>query len=178
MAARRVMLTGLSEWAKVFADNRDLTGYKPTPDAVGTYEKTDGACTINLIMDEKNYDMLKATKSMKVGKDDLEGRGKKVTFHRPYNTGRDWDGGAPLVLKADGTVWDYHVDGNIGNGSLVEIYLSVYDIPKYGNTGTKLEKVKVLDHVEYIQPQDDGDVPPATKAPVKKKATEDAEVLF
>jgi len=178
MATRKVKLTGIAEWAKVFPEIRDLTGYKPTPDAIGTYEATDGACTINVIMDQENYDKLKATKSMKVGKDDPEGRGKRVALHRPYQTKNDWDGGPPLVLKSDGTVWDYSIDGTIGNGSLVEVYLAVYDIPKYGSTGTRLDKVKVLEHVEYIQPQDDGDVPPATKIPSKKKASEDAEVLF
>jgi len=47
MATRKVILTGISEWAKVFEQNRDKTGCKPTPEAQGTYEATDGACTID-----------------------------------------------------------------------------------------------------------------------------------
>ena len=176
MATRKIKLTGISEWARVFAENRDLTGFKPSPQPEGTYEKHDGACSIDLIMDDDNYGILKASKSMKEARKDEEGRGKRVTFIRKFNTGNDWDSGAPIVLKSDGTPWSYSADGNIGNGSTVELYLSVYDIVKYGNTGTRLEKVKVLDHVEYIQPQDDGDVPPSTKKPSSKSA--DAEVLF
>ena len=30
MATRIVKLTGIAEWAKVFEQNRDLTGWKPT----------------------------------------------------------------------------------------------------------------------------------------------------
>jgi len=176
MAKRNVKLTGISQWAKVFSQNRDMTGFKPTPDAIGSYEDCNGACTIDLIMDDDNYKILQASKSMKVGTDDDEGRGKKVTFVRKFDTGYDWSSGAPLVVKSDGGIWDFDVDGNIGNGSTVEVYLTVYDIKKYGNTGTRLEKVRVIDHVEYIQPQDDGDVPPSSKKPSSKSA--DAEVLF
>ena len=52
MATRKVQLVGIAEWAKVFATNRDLTGYKPSPAAEGSYEKYNGACTINLILDD------------------------------------------------------------------------------------------------------------------------------
>ena len=55
MATRKVILTGISEWAKVFEQNRDKTGYKPTPEAQGTYEASDGACTIDVILDKDNF---------------------------------------------------------------------------------------------------------------------------
>jgi hypothetical protein len=42
--------------------------------------------------------------------------------------------------------------------------------------GTRLDKVTVLDHVEYIPPQDDGGTSPALEKPVEA-ATEDS-VLF
>ena len=45
MATRKVKLTGTAEWAKVFAQNRDLKGFE------GAYEDHDGACTIDLLMD-------------------------------------------------------------------------------------------------------------------------------
>ena len=178
MALRKLKLRGLSKWAKVFAENRDLTGYKPSEQVEGSYEKYDGACTIDVIMDEDNYKRLQASKSMKVGKEDPEGNGIKVNFDRKFNTGHDWSGGPPIVVKADNTPWDYSIDGNIGNGSTVEIDISVYDIKTYGSVGTRLEKVKVLDHVEYIQPQDDGDTPPSTKKPTSKSDGDNAEVLF
>ena len=65
MATRKVILTGISEWAKVFEQNRDKTGYKPTPEAQGTYEASDGACTIDVILDKDNFSKLKSSKSMK-----------------------------------------------------------------------------------------------------------------
>ena len=46
-------------------------------------------------------------------------------------------------------------------------------IVTHGNLGAEL--LKVLEHVEYIQPQTDGDVPPSTKKPSKKTSE---EVLF
>ena len=48
MATRKVKLTGTAEWAKVFEQNRDLKGFE------GAYEAHDGACTIDLLMDEAN----------------------------------------------------------------------------------------------------------------------------
>ena len=149
MATRKVKLEGIAEWAKVFEENREMTGYKPTPEAVGAYEDCNGACKIDIIMNDVNYKKLKASKSMKTGTDDALDRGKKVTFVRKFETGRDWDSGVPIVLKEDDTRWDYEVDGPIGNGSIVEVTLAVYDIKKYGNTGTRLERVKVIDHKPY-----------------------------
>ena len=167
MATRKVKLTGTAEWAKVFPQNRDLLGFD------GAYQDCDGACTIDVILDDENMAKLTATGSMKRGTPDPDGRGKKVRLVRKYNTGRDWDSGAPIVTKSDGTTWDYDTDGTIGNGSTVEVLLSVYDTRM---KSTRLDKVIVLDHVEYIPPQDDGGASPALEKPVEA-ATEDS-VLF
>ena len=69
MATRIVKLTGIGEWAKVFEDNRDMQGYD------GVYEACNGACTIDVILDEDNLTKLKASRSIKRGKPDPEGRG-------------------------------------------------------------------------------------------------------
>jgi hypothetical protein len=106
---------------------------------------------------------------MKTGTDDALDRGKKVTFVRKFETGRDWDSGVPIVLKEDNTRWDYESDGPIGNGSIVEVTLAVYDIKKYGNTGTRLEKVKVIEHKPY---DPDGDEDTFTAPPKKESANE------
>ena len=98
MATRKVKLTGTAEWAKVFAENRDLKGFE------GAYEAHDGACTIDLIMDEANVAALKASRSIKNPKD--VGNGLfKTKFVRKFDTGRDWDSGAPNVTNADGDPW-------------------------------------------------------------------------
>jgi len=61
MATRKVKLSGIAEWAKVFTQNRDMEGFD------GVYKDHNGACTIDLIMDEDNLAALKASRSMKRG---------------------------------------------------------------------------------------------------------------
>ena len=167
MATRRVKLTGIAEWSKVFVQNRDTKGYE------GAYEDCDGACTIDLIMDDSNLSLLQASRSMKKGSPDRDGRGTKVTFVRKYDTGRDWDSGAPVVLKPDDSKWDLEVDGFIGNGSKVEVYLSVYDTKRKDIVGTRLDKIKVLDIV-YFEPDD---VEEVTVPPTQPVVADDA-ILF
>ena len=70
-----------------------------------------------------------------------------------------------VVVKSDGTTWDMDVDGLIGNGSTVAVTLSVYDTRK-SIVGTRLDRVKVLEHVK--PPSDDDDeVDYATTTKVK-----------
>ena len=182
MATRIVKITGIAEWAKVFADNRDLTGWKASPQVEGTYEKYDGACTIDLILDDDSVAKLQAAKCAKGFKPDLLGRGQRVKFDRKFNTGHDWSSGAPIVTKEDGSKWTLDEDGPIGNGSTVEVTLHIYDLPSYGTVGTRLEHVHVVDHLQYlppqefIQPQDSGDSPPAPKK--KAKEVLEDEILF
>tara|TARA_R100000544_G_scaffold18477_1_gene8829 strand:+ start:233 stop:736 length:504 start_codon:yes stop_codon:yes gene_type:complete len=167
MATRIVKLTGIGEWAKVFEDNRDMQGYD------GVYEACNGACTIDVILDEDNLTKLKASRSIKRGKPDPEGRGHTVRFVRKFDGGQPRNSGAPIVLKADDTPWSYDEDGVIGNGSTVEVTLSVYDTRMANIVGTRLDKVKVLKHIEYVSDMGDSP-PPATES---KTVAED-EVLF
>ena len=166
MATRKVKLTGIAEWAKVFTQNRDMEGFD------GVYKDHNGACTIDLIMDEDNLTALKASRSMKKGSPDPQGRGTKVKFIRKFDTGRDWDSGAPVVKKSDNSDWDFSSDGPIGNGSTVEVELSVYDTSRPNIVGTRLDKVTVLDHVEYIR-----DTAGETASP-PTAAKQEGEVLF
>ena len=167
MATRKVKLTGTAEWAKVFEQNRDLKGFE------GAYEAHDGACTIDLIMDDDNLAALKASRSMKRGTPDQMGRGTKVKLVRKFDTGRDWDSGAPVVKKSDGTDWDYDLDGTIGNGSTVEVVLSVYDTKMKSIVGTRLDAVTVLDHVQYVPDTASDDASPSVAA-----ENNNSEVLF
>ena len=167
MATRKVVLTGIAEWAKVFEDNRDLKGFE------GAYEEFDGACTIDMILDKENMDRLSASRSMKKGSPDAEGRGTRVRFVRKFNTGRDWDSGSPTVLKSDGTKWDMDIDGLIGNGSIVAVTLSVYDTSRKSIVGTRLDRVNVLEHVK--PPSDDEDEVAAMPPPQKLKVVQGEE---
>ena len=168
MATRKIKLTGIAEWARVFEINRDMDGFD------GVYRDHDGACTIDIIMDDDNLATLKASRSMKKGTPDAEGRGTKVKFIRKFNTGKDWDSGAPTVQKSDGSTWDLSSDGTIGNGSTVEVELSVYDTSRPNIVGTRLDKVKVIDHVTYVADTAGDDTSPP---PVAKEETQ-SEVLF
>jgi len=169
MATRKVKLTGTAEWAKVFEQNRDLTGYE------GAYEAHDGACTIDLLMDEANVAALKASRSIKQPKD--VGNGLfKAKFIRKFNTGRDWDSGAPVVTHADGTPWDFDSDGPIGNGSSVEVMLSVYDTSYKNRAGTRLDSIKVIELVNDEEIISANTVAaPSSPSPVKEM---NDEVLF
>ena len=172
MATRKVILVGIAEWAKVFEENRDKVGFKDG-DAPGTYEDTDGACPIDMILDKENMDRLIASKSMKKGSPDAEGRGTRVRFVRKFNTGRDWDSGSPVVVKSDGTKWDMDVDGLIGNGSTVAVTLSVYDTRRKSIVGTRLDRVKVLEHV--LPPSNDDDEVVSMPPPQKLKVVQGEE---
>ena len=167
MATRKVILVGVAEWAKVFEDNRDMKGFE------GAYEEFDGACTIDMILDSENMGRLSASKSMKKGSPDAEGRGTRVRFVRKFNTGRDWDSGSPVVVKSDGTTWDMDVDGLIGNGSTVAVTLSVYDTSRKSIVGTRLDRVKVLEHVK--PPSDDDDEVATMPPPQKLKVVQGEE---
>ena len=170
MATRKVVLTGIGEWAKVFEDNRDMKGFE------GAWEEFNGACTIDMILDDENMQILRNSKSMKKGTPDPEGRGTKVRLIRKFETGRDWDSGAPVVTKSDGSKWNYEEDGTIGNGSTVQVTLSVYDTSRKGIVGTRLDRIKVINHVEY-QPEDEDEVvPPPPPRVVSDNSAK--EVLF
>jgi hypothetical protein len=166
MATRKVKVSGIAEWAKVFPQNRDMEGFD------GIYRDHDGACTIDVIMDDDSLAALKASRSMKKGSADPQGRGTKVKFIRKYNTGRDWDSGAPIVTWADGSPYDFDTDGSIGNGSTVEVELSVYDTSRPAIVGTRLDKVTVLDKVDYVR-----DTAGETASP-PTAAKQEGEVLF
>jgi hypothetical protein len=146
MASKNVILEGVSMWAKVFEDNRDMHGYK------GAYDDTNGRTTINVLLDADNYKKLQSSGTMKRGKP--EGDLMNVKFERKWDTGRDFDSGPPQVLKSDGNPWVFEDDGYIGNGSIVKVLINVTDLPKQGVVSTRLETVKVLKKEEYDNAND------------------------
>lgn len=174
MATRKVKLTGLGYWARVFEDNRDLTGYENALADIG------GQTTIDLDLDELQMEKLKQSKSMKKGSPSADNEGlTRVKFTRKWT--ENFGGGAPTVLKADGTVWDYDEDGPIGNGSTVEVTLSVYDTSRKNIVGTRLDKVKVVNHVPYVADEDQEEEPVKASKPANKKKLpelEDDEIPF
>lgn len=178
MATRKVKLTGIGYWAKVFEDYRDLTGYENALKDAG------GQCTIDVDLDAESMAKLVKSKTMLKGKPSPDNDGlTRVRFKRKWEEA--YAGGAPKVVKADGTVWDYDEDGSIGNGSTVDVILNVYDTKRKGIIGTRLEKVKVTKHVEYNPDEDEeeGEAPPPAKsttkpAPKTYKVEDDDEISF
>lgn len=138
---KKVIVEGIANWGKIFASNRDMEGYK------GAYKEYDGATSIELVLDSDNWEKLKRSGTMKRGKP-VDG-GTAVKLERKWNTGKDWDSGAPEVLRADGNPWDVDTDGFIGNGSKVRVMAVVTDFPDKGVSSTRLEMVKVLELVPY-----------------------------
>ena len=140
---KKVVVEGIAEWAKVFESNRDKVGYK------GAYEDTNGRTSVNLILDEDNYALLRQGGSLKRGTPDADGRGTSVKVDRKWETDKDWDCGAPEIYRADGNPWVLETDGYIGNGSKVRVHLTVTHFPDRGVASTRLDAIKVLELVPY-----------------------------
>jgi hypothetical protein len=174
MGTRKVKLTGYAYWAKVFEDNRDKTGFENALVEIG------GQTTIDMDLDNESMEKLKKSKSMKRGSPSNDNGGMtRVRFTRKWT--EEYGGGEPTVVKADGTKWDYDEDGPIGNGSTVEVVLSVYDTSRKAIVGTRLDKVKVLEHKAYNPDGDDDEeeeVKPAAKAKAPAKVELEDEIPF
>lgn len=170
MSTRKVKLQGPAYWCKVFPENRDLTGFEDALKDIG------GQTTIDIDLDADNYEKLKKSRSMKTGNPSPDNEGmRRVKFTRKWT--EKFGGGAPTVTKADGTVWDIDDDGLLGNGSEVQVTLSVYDTSRARIVGTRLEAVKVLKAVKY-DPDADTDDEPAKEAPKQPTKDLDDEIPF
>ena len=174
MATRLVKLRGIGYWAKVFENNRDLTGYENALADVG------GQTTIDVDLDEQHIDLLKRSKSMLTGRQSPDNPDlTRVKFKRKWQ--EQYGGGEPKIVRADDTPWDIETDGLIGNGSEVEVTLAVYDTSRPRIVGTRLDKVKVTKHVPYegssIEVMSVDDMPKATAQP-KVQALADDEIPF
>jgi len=136
MATKTIEIQGTIEWAKLFEDNRDN----------GEYDvETDGATTVDIIVDEATSKRIKDAGIRKTGK--VEEGGIRYKMKRPWKDkfDREWAAGPPKVFGPDGSVWP---DGElIGNGSVGVVFVDVYDT-KMGK-GCRLNGVQVIDHVSF-----------------------------
>lgn len=168
-------------WAKVFEETRDMTGYKKNARSKGSFEDCNGAYTVQVELTEEAVQQLEeagSAKEYRDGKGNIKDEAKFVKKHEVYNKDGEvipFLSGPPEVARADGTPWDIHEDGLIGNGTTAVVRIEVYDMGD-GETSTKLAGIQVVDLVEY-----DGDFTPRPKgfadrsgnktkaAPAKKK---------
>ena len=172
------------EWARVFEQNRDMHGYN------GAYEKYDGACTVDALVDEENLQIMidagsqtaenvydaahysgkSADKLKKKAKVFTEDGLYRVAMKRPFKTPIPTIGGPPAVRHADGrTNWDLEEDGAIGNGSEAFIYGTVYE--SKGLKGVRLDGIQILDLVPYESDYSPGPRMGDYSAPVESKPT-------
>ena len=136
MATKTIEITCTLEWAKLFESNRDNGEYDT---------ETDGATTIDALVDDATSKQIKDAGIRKAGK--AEDGGTRYKFKRPWKDqfGRDWAAGPPKVFGPDGSEWP---DGElIGNGSVGVVFVDVYDT-KMGK-GCRLSGVQVIDHVHF-----------------------------
>lgn len=145
-----IYLEGEAYYPKVFEHNRDMEGFE------GVYKGCNGAYTIDLVIDDAEFHKLQEAGSKIEGKEHEDG-GRKVKFKRA-NEVRNKDGeiiedfsGPPQVTDEEGNPWVSTEDEPklIGNGSRVIVALSVTPSKKRkAIVYTRLEGVKVVDHVE------------------------------
>lgn len=142
-----VTVTGKVMYAKVFEHNRDMVGYEDV------YVDCNGAYTIDVILDDVQFEKLQQSGSKLQGTETEDGF-RKVKFKRKHET-KNKDGeiieafsGPPQVVDFDGVDWD--VNTLIGNDSECEVAITVAPDKKRKSTVyTRLEGVKVLDLVKF-----------------------------
>jgi len=138
MATVVVQIPATLEWTKVFEVTRDC----------GEYDiETDGATTVDIIVDADGEKIIKDAGIRKQGKP-TDG-GTRYKMKRPWKDkfDREWAAGAPDVYTPDGSKWDLDTNGMIGNGSTGIVFVEVYDT-KMGK-GCRLKGLQVINHVPY-----------------------------
>jgi len=145
---------GKCEYAMIFEDNRSMLGWNDATQAFDVPHPLGGRYSIGLIMDPADYKKFKMTGAYPALHSKYTEEGDDlVKLGRNHETrGRDgnvWKevSGPVKVTHADGKPWDFEKDGAIGNGSTVEVEVTVYQTTKA--PGTRLEAVKIIDLVEY-----------------------------
>ena len=133
---------------------------------------------LSFYVDKATKKAIKDTGSKAQAKDDDGDRsgveGEYFTFRRNTEMkkrGKTVKLEAPQVFSPEGDLYEEYPQG-LGNGSTCEIEIEVYDAGKFGK-GTRLNKVKILDIVEYVAPEevdepDDEEEIPEKEAPKKE----------
>lgn len=146
MATETYFFNGKCKWAKVYKPD---TKYEPQ-------------YNIQLYLDKENEGILKESGLGLKVKEDEDGR--YVGFRRKV-AGPEWrpDMGPPKVIDAGGGDFS----DLIGNGSDVTLKVEVFDTPRTGGKGHRLETVRVDKHVKYEAPREEGTPEPQqeTKKP-------------
>lgn len=159
MAYKEVTTKGPIEWAKIFEDNREMSGYE------GAYEECEGAYTLVQVLSKEEFEKLKKAGTMKkpIQKRLMDGE-IALKFERKHlvktKDGKEVSqaGGAPKVVGPNGKTWDLDEDGLIGNGTVAEVTNLISTFK--GQDGkmvarTSLTKVKIIEHIPYVREESD-----------------------
>ena len=172
MATQNIKIRGKAFWARVQEDNFDsyngLDFYK-----------------ITVVPDDASWDRFRKAQFLltpkAVGDDNEEG----ITFRRNVEpklfknktTGKieELGGGPPKVVDDN----DEPYDGLIGNGSIVEVTVAAFDLKMRKGRGHRLEKVKILDLVQYEPPvEDEEEDEPEEEKPASKPSGKRSRTPF
>ena len=153
MSTKILTLKGTCQWAKVFPETRDMMEFDEETGGFTKPSSTGGRYSLELVMTPEDYRELKMSGSIAAKHSKMNEAGDDVVRFKREHVRKGKDGvvlefasGAPKVT--DGVtdeVWSLDEQGLIGNGSEVEITVAVYTT-KF-SPGTRLETVKVLNHV-------------------------------
>ena len=138
MATKTIQIPATLEWAKLFETNRDFK-YD---------QETDGACSVDLIVDEDGVKLIESSGIRKVGKPTDCGN-TRYKMKRPFHlaNGPDWACGPPKVYQPNGQPWVLDELGLIGNGSTGVAFVDVYDSTM--GVGCRLKAVQVINHIPH-----------------------------
>mgnify|MGYP006132117149 CR=1 FL=1 len=152
--ARTVVMNGFVEYARVFRENMDSNpDYHPTGQYnMNFYPKTQE--DLDLFWAAGVEKEFRGFKRLKESSGDGYGIGSYIKLKRDnLNPIAESLGGPPLVVDWSGDAlnkgahWDFEGMGEIGNGSEVRVRVLVYG--EGDRTGSRLEKVGVIDLVRY-----------------------------
>lgn len=149
---KELTLKGTVAWARVqennFDDFRGAKNWKiclyPSKETIKTYKDAGGQVRLSYDDGEKSG---------------VEGQRFqfKRQVERDFGKGKGLEPLAPVVITLQGQPYD----GLIGNGSVCEVVLEMYETKNFG-WGTRLKSVNVVDLIEYESEEspDDDDEPP------------------
>lgn len=142
--ARNIVFQGEAYWARVYEGNHDEFGGKEFYKITVALNDESWA--------KYNKSGLKLQPKPVSSDDDTPGITFRRDLHAKTGTYKDKEysigGGAPRVVDKD----KQEFSELIGNGSVVEVLVNVYDItkgPMKGKKGHRLEAIKVLEHIPY-----------------------------
>lgn len=137
-----IKLTGKAHWAKVYPENRDMTGYEDA------YVDCNGCYTIDMELDDISVEKLKksGSKAQENGKGFYKFKRKHEVRNKDGEVIEAFSGPPQVVMNGENL---NHEDHPIGNGSEVTIAITVTPDKKSKKVVyTRLEGVEVHDLVE------------------------------